>query len=92
MGIRSNVRQLKSLWNDWLALMNRMEAERFAYEAESAKHNQQFRERMGAIRAVMNRIENDSSVRAVKAAHELKLLEAEKIRLLQLLAERECNH
>ena len=45
----SDARQFEALLDELLQVLNRIEAERPMREAEDAKHNQQFRERMDVI-------------------------------------------
>jgi hypothetical protein len=54
----SEASRLKSLLEDWLALMSRMEAERPAREAEEARLDQRFRENMDIIWARIKYVGN----------------------------------
>lgn len=53
----ADFRQWSILFDEWLELMSRIEAERPTREAEDAQHNHQFREKMDAIWARIEHVE-----------------------------------
>jgi hypothetical protein len=54
---KSDAKRFEAVLDDLLQLLTRMEAERPVHEAEDAKHNQQFRERMNNIWAIIENVE-----------------------------------
>ena len=53
----SDAKRFEALLDEVLQALDRIEAERPMREAEDAKHNQQFRERMNSIQAVLTNVE-----------------------------------
>ncbi|MBI1760074.1 MAG: hypothetical protein HYR56_01430 [Acidobacteria bacterium] len=81
----AEARQLETILDDCMVLMDRMEAERPQRELESEQHNRRFREGMDRIWATLAQIEARQERESEETERQLLLVRRENLRLRQKL-------